>query len=184
MKQKWLVLCALMLCLVMPCVAAQADETIDTIMAAHATKTFTGDAVTEDELETIVAAGAKAPSARNLQPWHFTVIQDADVIGRIARESNGALIVISGQAGDGDGMNVDFDCGLATQNMYLAAHALRLGANIEMGGVSQANDMRDTLGIPEGYEALMILRVGHVEADATSEATTREDLSDKVNYVK
>lgn len=68
--------------------------------------------------------------------------------------------------------------------MYLAAHVLGLGANIEMSGVSQANEMREVLGIPEGYEALMILRVGHVETDAVSEATTREDMDSKVDYVK
>lgn len=164
--------------------ATEANQTVDTILAAQAVKSYTDEAVTAEDIDIILAAGAKAPSARNSQPWHFTVVQDAGIIGQLARDGNGVMIVISGLEAEGEGMSVDFDCGLATQNMYLAAHSLGLGANIATGSVRNAEAMRDALGIPEGYRVVALLSVGHVDADAVSEATGRNAVEDMTNYVQ
>ncbi|MBJ20849.1 MAG: nitroreductase [bacterium] len=42
------------------------------------------DPVPEALIEKILTAGTHAPSARNLQPWHFVVVQDEDVRREIA----------------------------------------------------------------------------------------------------
>lgn len=181
------VLLALVLCLAFA-LSAGAEETgtsavIEQIIAAQAIKTYTDEAITDEELNAILLAGSEAPSARNGQPWHFTVVKNAEALATLGA-NGGIMIVISGKAEAGDGMNVDFDCGLATQNMYLAAHSLGLGANIVMSPVSRAEGMRDTLGIPEGYTALMILTLGHYEVDVVSEATERNAVNTIINYVE
>lgn len=187
MRKSFSLLLALALCLgcALPAWAEEAggSAVIDGILSAQAIKSYTDEAVSQADLDAILQAGAKAPSARNGQPWHFTVVTNAEALSALGA-GGGLMIVISGQDAAGNGMNVDFDCGLATQNMYLAAHSLGLGANIVMGPVSRAGEMRDTLGIPEGYSPLMVLTVGHYDADAVSAATERNALADITNYVE
>jgi nitroreductase len=69
--------------------------------------------------------------------------------------------------------------------MYIAAQSLGLGAHIYAGPVGNINSTkRQTLGIPEGYRAVSVLRVGNIDndVDATSSASTRKKLEEVVNY--
>lgn len=55
------------------------------------TQYFTAEAVSAEDIETIVQAGINAPSAMNAQPWHFSVITDATVIQEIADGMGGGM---------------------------------------------------------------------------------------------
>ncbi len=178
-------LCALMVCaLALPAgaEALSASPVTEQIAATQAIKAYTDENVAQADIDAILAAGAKAPSARNGQPWRFTVVRNAEALASLGA-TGGVMIVLSGQDGTGQGMNVDFDCGLAAGYMYLAAQSLGLGANIVMGPVSRAEAMRDTLGIPDGYHAVMAITLGHYDTDAVSAATPRGDIASIVNEV-
>jgi len=45
--------------------------------------------------------------------------------------------------------------------------------------------MKDTLGIPEEYDAQIIMLVGHIadDTDALSSASSRKVIQDNINYV-
>lgn len=45
---------------------------------------FLKEPLPEADLQRIVNAGVNAPSAMNMQPWHFTVVTDEKVIGELA----------------------------------------------------------------------------------------------------
>lgn len=160
------------------------NSAVDTIMAAQAVKSYTEEAVTDEMINTILAAGAKSPSARNMQPWHFTVVKNADLLSQINGQVNGVAIIISGTDEQIEGVNVDFDCGLATQNMYITANALGLGANIYGSTAAKITELKGQLGIPEGYSALVSISIGYYEADAVSAATERNEISDISNIVE
>ncbi len=79
----------------------------------------------------------------------------------------------------------DFDCALATENMFIAAVGLGFGAHIYTGPVQNINsNMKEKLEIPEGYRVISILQIGHIDknVDATSSASTRKSLEEIVNY--
>ena len=175
-------LAVILLCMAALPALAQSTPTIESILSAQAIKAYTDEEVSKEDIDLILAAGAKAPSARNLQPWRFIVVRDEEIVSALSR-NGGVVILIAGQQAGGAGMNVDFDCGLTTQNMYLAAQALGLGANITMSPVAAAQRMADTLGIPDGYEVIMALTIGHYENDAISGATTRNAVSDITTYI-
>lgn len=81
--------------------------------------------------------------------------------------------------------SVDFDCALATQNMYIAAQSLGLGAHIYGSPAKDINSTKkQALGIPDDYRAVTILRIGHIDknVDATSSASSRKKMEDMVNY--
>ena len=84
-------------------------------------------------------------------------------------------------------MNVDFDCALATENMFIATLSLGLGARIYTGPVGRINaDMRETLQVPEGYRVVSALRIGNLtdDADAVTQATSRKEMKEVVNYTE
>lgn len=101
-----------------------------------------------------------------------------------ANPGNVVFVVSAPETGD-QGISYDFDCALATENMYLAAQALGLGARIYTGPVRIINSSkRQSLGVPEGYKVIALLRVGHVskDIDASSAASTRKAKEELVNY--
>ena len=85
---------ALIVCMLCGCSpAAAGDESagqtgsadaVETVKDIATTQYFTDEAVSESDIETILLAGINAPSAMNGQPWHFSVITDADVLNQIA----------------------------------------------------------------------------------------------------
>lgn len=157
------------------------------LLTAFSPRNFTDIPVTDQQVDMILRCGIKSPSSRNKQPWRFTVVHDLptmkEIIGNV-NEGN-VLIIVSGLVA-GDGTTPDFDCGLATQNMFVAATSMGLGARIYGGPAAVANEKRELLQVPEGYKVIVILRVGNIKGDidAVSSASTRNAPEDVVNYKK
>jgi nitroreductase len=159
----------------------------DVILSGYTARKFTTEPVTDSNIDLILKCGLKAPSARNSQNWKFTVVKDNALIGEIIPNSTAGniLIIVSGQESVQQGMNVDFDCALATENMFIAAQSLGLGAHIYTGPVGNINSAKkQALAIPEGYRVISVLRVGNIDKniDAVSSASTRKKLEEVVNY--
>ena len=157
------------------------------ILSGFSERAYTHEAVTEEQLNLILECGIKAPSARNLQPWKFTVIQDEttmkEAIGNVV--PGNVLIVVSGKVAE-NGSTPDFDCGLATESMFVAAHSLGLGARIYGSPVGPMNNQRELFQIPDGYNAVVVLRIGNVDktVDAVTAATPRKPSAEIVNFRK
>ena len=194
MKYKTVLLLSLIVILLgTPLACAQggtvASSAISVLLDSRAHRSFLDEPIKQEDLDTIIACGLQAPSAVNAQPWHFTVVKNREIANAVVGYStNGVVIVISVLPGSGlddiDELVSVFDCGLATQAMYIAAQALGLGANIFWAPVAHVNEtMRDTLAIPDGYEVLMIMAVGYVDIDAVSSATSRNHINGMVNYI-
>ncbi len=165
---------------------AQTNENgvIDVILSSYSQRNFTPEQVTDDEIDLIIQCGIKAPSARNRQPWRFTVVKDPVLCkNAISNITDGnVVIVVSGS--DSLGAVVDFDCALATENMFIAAQALGLGARIYTGPVRNVNEtMKGSLDIPAGFRVVALLRVGNIDktVDAVSAASKRKDAVEVVN---
>ncbi len=157
----------------------------DVILSGYTARKFTTEPVSENDIELILKCGIKAPSARNTQLWKFTVIRDQQLMSKaIQNVSPGnVLIFISGKE-DEQRIDVEFDCALATENMFIAAQGLGLGGHIYTGPVRQVNEnLKAELAIPEGYRVVSILEIGHIDkVDAVSSATKRKSFDEVVNY--
>ena len=163
------------------------NDVVASILTSYSARVFSEVPVSDDEIEQIVQCGIKAPSARNRQPWRFTVVRDTALTHSIMpgiTEGN-VLIIVSGLEAEQGKSNIYFDCGLAAQNMYMAAQGLGLGARIYGTGVSKINaTMKEALEIPSEYGAVIILRIGNVDKniDAVSSASTRNQAEAVVNF--
>ena len=57
------------------------NQVIENILNRRSTRIFNEEKVDVEILKEIVKAGLHAPSSKNKQLWHFTVIQNKDVLG-------------------------------------------------------------------------------------------------------
>ncbi len=158
-----------------------------TILSGYSERGYTSVPVTDQQLDLILNCGIKAPSARNGQPWRFTVIKDETSMKEIINNvvPGNVLIVVSGTESQG-GTTPDFDCGLTTESMFIAAHSLGLGARIYGSPAGNINSKKELFQIPSGYKAVVVLRIGNIDksVDAISAATTRKKAEEVVNYKK
>ena len=151
------------------------DNAIETIMTRTSIRSFTDRAVSADTVEMLLRAGMAAPTAVNLQPWHFVVVNDRakiDELGGNGRQSqmwheSPLVIVVCGNMEKAmEGVGQAFwvqDCSAATENILLAAHALGLGAvwtgcyPIE----ERVANISHVLGLPEHIVPLCAIVMGY-----------------------
>jgi len=163
------------------------EEIVNFIASVYSHRAFSEAEVSARDVELILECGIKAPSARNQQPWRFTVVRDPQLMKKLIADAKpgNVIIVVSGQEKGAQATSVSFDCGLATQNMYVAAQALGLGSHMYTGPVANVNaNLRKPLGIPDGFAVVALLKIGVVErkADATSAASARKTQKELVNF--
>ncbi len=165
------------------------NEVIDVMLSSYSARSFSEEPVTDSQIEQILKCGIKAPSGRNKQPWKFTVIKDVTKVKELFRSLNkgNVVIIISGVESEQGRMNSAFDCALATENMFIAAVSMGLGARIYTGPVRRIDEeIRKNLEVPDGYEVVALLRVGNLdpEVDAVSSASPRKGMEEVVNYIE
>ena len=136
------------------------NPVVQTILSGYSAKNFIAEPVSEHDINLILECGIKAPSARNSQLWKFTVIKDESLISPVARfaKPGNVIIIVSGAETAPEGMNVDFDCALATENMYVAAQELELKTHIYTGPIRNINAKKQEYQIPEGYRPCRFCR--------------------------
>jgi len=104
-------------------------------------RSYKTEKVTREQIDMLLKAAAEAPSARNSQPWHFSVVLNPAVLAEINAEVNGLAKESLGNIFHGSQavifLSCDpksrwarIDCGIATQNIALAAHSMGLGTVI------------------------------------------------------
>jgi nitroreductase len=166
---------------------AQENPGLKSILNHYAARNFVAGSIGRGDLDLIVQAGIKAPSASNRQPWHFTVVQNVDLAKRIVSNiTEGNVLIVVSAEGDGktNGSQI-LDCALATESIYLAAQALGYGSRIYTGPMDALNrSLKSDLGLPNGYSAVALVRVGRVQAgaDAVSAASARNAANSMVTY--
>lgn len=150
------------------------------IAKRSSTRGYTDEPITDEELEKIIDAGLRAPTAANKQEIHFTVLNgDNPVLAGLEDEKNrikgikGAehnfyyeapvVIVLSA---DASYKWSPLDAGIAVENMALMAEELGLG-NLIIGCIYDAlrGEKKDyfskKLAFPDGYEYEIAIAIGH-----------------------
>lgn len=85
--------------------------------------------------------------------------------------------------------NASFDCGLACQNMVIAASALGYGTKIISSPTMTLNGANhdalcEKLGVDPSLTALAVLLIGKPDVDAVSSASVRNSMDEKVSFIK
>ena len=185
------------------------NETLEVIRKRRSIRKYKPEQISDADLETIMEAAIYAPSAMNQQKWHFTVIQNKDMIDNIVsiiKENimnsgiefliekastpgyntfyNAPTVVLV--TGDEKAKFVQFDCGAAAQNIALAARSLNIGSCVMTSSgflfaSEKGNELKKELGIPDGYNHMCAVALGYQDCE-TPDAPPRNQ--DVINYVK
>ena len=150
------------------------NQAIQNILTRVSVREFTGEKISEAQLDTLLRAAMSAPSAINKQPWAFIVVTDEAKIAALgealpySRCSNHPAVAII-PCGDltkaipGEMANFWInDVSAATENLLLAAHAMGLGA-VWTGlhpDMNRARLVQEMLGLPEHIIPLCVVPVG------------------------
>ncbi|MGQ9506493.1 MAG: nitroreductase family protein [Candidatus Bathycorpusculaceae bacterium] len=59
------------------------NETIRVIKSRRSIRRFKTEQISDSELQELLECALLAPNARNQQKWHFTVIQNKDVLNKM-----------------------------------------------------------------------------------------------------
>lgn len=127
------------------------NQVIETIKNRRSVREYQETQITDEELEKILESAIHAPTGHNDQPWHFTILQDKDLINQI---NDGAKEVMSqmdvkwiSQMGQTENLHIFHkaptviivsarkdavtpipDCSAAVQNMLLSAESMDIGS--------------------------------------------------------
>jgi nitroreductase len=145
------------------------DEKLHIIFSRRSIRVYTGDPVSEADIQSLLEAGMAAPSGSNRKPWHFVVVTDRDTLRALAREHPfGKMMARAGVAIAvcGDPAISDWwvqDCSAAAENILIAASGLGLGAVWlgSHGRPQREQAVRGVLGIPDQIGVLSLLSIGH-----------------------
>lgn len=134
-------------------------------------KSFIDRPVDKEELERILEAGRRAPSAKNRQPWRFIVVDNVDVHKRLESAAFGqehvaqAPIIIAACTTNIDyrmpngQMSYPIDVAVAVSFMMIQAEAEGLGSCVVTTFDEQ--EVKDILTVPHKMRIVMLLLVGH-----------------------
>lgn len=171
---------------------------LDKLAKRRSIRTYTGEAVPENKLETILKAGLMSPTSKNLRPWRFLVVQDKDMLNKLSdardgsadmlKNADAAIIVMA----DTEVNDVWIeDCSIAMSNMHITAADEGIGScwiqirnrTSREGFISSADYIRDLFGIDCKYAIEAILSLG-IAAKERPPVKITEDLWEKVYYSK
>lgn len=165
------------------------NSVIDSIKNRRSVRKYTEEQIKEEELSLLLEAAIYAPSAGNDQPWHFTVVQNRELIDIMSSEAKKGManspvewivkmgksenlnifynaptvIVVSGKK---DATAPFADCCAAIQNMLIAAESIDIGSCwIGLGRYffEKVENMKK-LGIPEEYEPYYMVSIGYKDS--------------------
>ena len=180
---------------------SQSEAVVKTIMERRSIRKYKPQPVEREKMQTIVECGVNAPNAMNRQPWEVRVVDNPDFINgvtelykkeqpKVAEDPNfknmfrnAPTVVFIGR--DVQSGSAEFDCGLLSENMMLAAQSMGIGSCC-LGSPAAfirspaAAEYLKQLGFSEGYELLYCIAFGYPDE---APAAKPRDLT-KIKFVE
>jgi nitroreductase len=144
-------------------------QTWDAIRARRNVRAYTDQPIAPADLDQILEAGRRAPSASNRQKWDFVVVTDRDRLAQLGTVWQGArhipgsqaTIVLTVAEPEAERFRtIDlYDLGQATMAMMIAAADLGIGSG--HSSVGEQDAARRILGVPEGHTCAYMIGLGY-----------------------
>jgi nitroreductase len=156
-------------------------EMLELIKRRQSDRSYRNDVVEKEKLERIIEAGRMAPSACNAQPWRFIIVDDAELLEKLAEAASAKLlgmnsfvrqaplqiVVVREKANMSSRIGATvkdkdyslIDIGIASENICLQAAAEGLGSC--MIGWFDEKMVRKILHIPASKRVELIITIGY-----------------------
>ena len=151
------------------CHSVAAMETWDAIRARRNVRRYTDQPIGEADLNRILEAGRRSPSASNRQKWDFVVVTDRQQLAELGTVWQGArhvpgsaatiVLVLAEPEAERYRLIDQYDLGQATMAMMLAATDLGIGTGHSSVGDQDA--IRRILTLPSDRYAPYMVALGY-----------------------
>ena len=175
------------------------NNILNAIEKRSSTRGYTAEKLTKEELEALLRAGLQAPTARNEQEIHISVVDGGHtILAEIEAEKNAQMntqtprdnfyysaplvLILSGDKGFPWSA---LDAGIAVENIALAAEGLGLG-NVIIGVIKGAMSggkkeyFSKALKFPENHEFEIAIAIGH---KALEKVPHEYDMEKNISYL-
>ncbi len=147
---------------------------LDAIRTRRSVRSYASDKpISAEVIQRMLEALRLAPSACNIQPWHFILVADATLRRELAQAANGQMwmadapVTVVGcgfpeqayQRMGGYGNSVDVDLAVALDHLTLAAVAEGLGT-CWIGAFDEAK-VKTLLGVPKQVKVVAMTPLGY-----------------------
>lgn len=147
---------------------------LELLQNRRSTRQFKSIPITPQQIEQLSEALLRSPSSRGLNPWHFVVIDDPQLLDRLAHaKAHGAEFLAGAPlavAICADPTRSDVwieDCAIAAIILQLTAESLGLGScwaqmrqRFDASGRSAEAKVREILNLPEEWNVDCIIGIG------------------------
>ena len=156
--------------------AAPVDKVVfDNIMTRTSVREYADRPVRRTLLDSLARAGMAAPTALDMRPWKYVIVDDKQTLQTLgnnlpyagfAAQAPAAIVVCGDMSKTLQGVAKDFwiqDASAATENILLAAHALGLGA-VWTGtypDTVRCKAVKELLGLPNQIVPLCTVVAGY-----------------------
>lgn len=167
-------------------------DAIKNLLLRRSIRKYTDQPIPKEIVNSLLEAGMHAPTARNMQPWHFVVVDQRSILdeltvahpyAKMLKQASLAILVCGDRKiQEMDGYIIQ-DCSAATQNIMLAAHAHGLGS-VWLGMYPREERMREVgklLSIPDHILPVSLISIGY--PDEHREAPDRFK-TDRIHFNK
>lgn len=112
-------------------------DALTALSTLRVVREFDDRTVSAEALKTILDAGRRAGSSKNLQRWAFVTVTDEETLGALSKVGDYAghlagaavaIALVTPTPTAGDPLSVMWDLGRAAQNMTLAGWAMGIGS--------------------------------------------------------
>ena len=144
-------------------------ETWDAIRARRNVRIYDDRPIPGADLDRILEAGRRAPSASNSQPWDFVVVTDGDALVELAQVWQGArhvaqsaatIVLVAPVTDDPRRAGlIQYDLGQATIQMAVCAADLGIGSG--HASIGDQDRLRALIGHPEDRRGAYLLALGY-----------------------
>lgn len=157
----------------------------------RAIRKYNNELISEDEIKKIIEAGTYAPSACNIQGWHFIILNKDDLTKMIhkgggatfLKNINQAILVIYDRTSDNTEYMDYIQSGVACiENMLLMACDMGIGT-CWVNNLPRKSQMRKLLNIPWYFDPIGLVTLGRYN-QKINERKRKYNVDDLISYSK
>lgn len=179
------------------------NNTLQVIESRRSQRSYTAQQLSSEQLDALMTAAMQSPSALDKQPWHFSFVQDKELLARISQAAHKqaarlpegqrsprfsnpdfhvfykapTVVFISTPAGESG-----VDCGIAVQTLALAAKSMGLGSviialsRLAFDGEDRV-ELEKALDFPTDYRLVISIAIGTSDDEKAAHAMNRNKIS-------
>ncbi len=161
-------------------------ETIEALLTRRSIRKYKNLQIEKDKIEIILKSAMYAPSAMNLQAWHYVVIDNKMVLSEtiksiphaeLLNQTPAAILVCGDSAIEKNESWMIQNCSAAIQNILLAAHGLGIGTCwIAIHGMNEiVKNVSVQFKLPENVIPIALVTLGYPDESVTAEDRFRTE---------